>query len=122
MKKLLLALVLLSPFSFADWGDVYYCQMTSFVSIESDGTVQQYKLGKFQFKLDEDKKAMVFGKDGYFADSKQPLDLSRSWPRVEKWWATDKYSILYFTEGKLFYANNSGSLGIKSLVADCDRF
>ena len=122
MKKLLITLLLISPASFADWGDVYYCQMTSYGHIESDGTVKQYTLEKFQFKLDEDKKAMVFGKDGYFADSKQLLDLSRSGPTIETWWATDKYSIIYFAEGNFLYANNSAFLGIKSIVAGCDKF
>ena len=28
MKKLIIALMLISPVSFADWGDVYYCEMT----------------------------------------------------------------------------------------------
>jgi len=122
MKKLMITLLLISPFSSADWGDVYYCQMTNFSEISLEEKAKNYKLEKFQFKLDSTEQAMVFGKLGYFADSKQPLDLSRSWPTTEHWWATDNYSILYFKEGKFLYANNSGLLGSKSIVADCDKF
>ena len=122
MKKLLITLLLISPFSFADWGDVYYCQMKSQTRVSFEGKRFDYELEKFQFKLDKDKKTMVFGKDGYFADSKEPLDLSRSWPTVETWWAADNYSILYFKEGKFLYTHNGGLLGIKSIVADCDKF
>ena len=62
VERLLPALLLISPVSFADWGDVYYCQMTSAVVIKADGTHSEYKLEKFQFKLDEAKKSMIFGK------------------------------------------------------------
>jgi len=41
IKSLLLALLLISPASFADWGDVYYCQMTSFHYTPLDGKVRE---------------------------------------------------------------------------------
>ena len=39
MKRLLLhiTLLLISPFSFADWDDVYYCQMTNALEITLEG-------------------------------------------------------------------------------------
>ena len=68
MKKLLITLLLISPFSFADWGDVYYCQETSFVATGVSGEVIEGELGKFKFKLDQTKNAMMFGSSGYLAD------------------------------------------------------
>ena len=37
MERLLPALLLLSPVSFTDWGDVYYWQMAHFVTVNPDG-------------------------------------------------------------------------------------
>mgnify|MGYP000170880605 CR=1 FL=1 len=65
MKKLLIILLLISPFSFADWGDVYYCQMTSYLAVSPDGRVEELLevvTKRFQFKLDETEQAVVFGK------------------------------------------------------------
>ena len=121
MKRLLVSLLLISPVSFADWGDVYYCQMTSLVSTDADGIVTQYKLQKFQFKLDEAKKSMVFGTSGYFKNSEQPLVLDRSLPNIETWRASDSYSTLRFKDGKFLYASVIvGNIG--SISADCDKF
>jgi hypothetical protein len=50
----------------ANWGDVYYCQMTNFVELILEGEKKNYKLEKFQLKVDQAKKSIVFGKDGYF--------------------------------------------------------
>ena len=121
MKRLLITLILVSPFSFADWGDVYYCQMTSYVFIDSDGTVKQYKPEKFQFKLDSTEKAMVFGKGRFFADFKMTLDPNRSWVLVESWVARDNDDVIRFHKGKLMYSL-VGSTDIISISADCDKF
>tara|TARA_R110002153_G_scaffold64673_1_gene173236 strand:- start:215 stop:577 length:363 start_codon:yes stop_codon:yes gene_type:complete len=120
VKKLLLALMLLSPLSFAEWGDVYYCQMTSFVGTDADGTVTQHKLEKFQFRLDEAKKSMVFGKSGFFKNSEKPLALGSSFPRQESWRASDSFDTLRFKDGKFFYA--SAVLTLTSITANCDKF
>ena len=120
MKKLLITLILISPFSLADWGDVYYCQMTNFVDAHNDGTVEQYKLEKFQFKLDEEKKAMVFGQSGYFTNSVKPLLDGIAWPGQEAWWAGGRFSILNYREGKFLYAIIGNE--VISISADCDKF
>ena len=73
MKKLLITLLLISPFSFADWGDVYYCQMTNSSGITLEGEKENYKLEKFQFKLDKTKNVMMFGSSGYFTDVEKKL-------------------------------------------------
>ena len=113
--------MLISPLSFAEWGDVYYCQMTSYVVIDSDGTVKQYKPEKFQFKLDSTEKAMVFGKESFFADYKMTLDRSKSWVMVESWAARDNNDVIWFDKGKLMYSW-VGSTKIISISADCDKF
>jgi len=120
MKKLLITLLLISPFSFADWGDVYYCQMTSYVVTDVDGTVTQYKQEKFKFKIDEAKKSIVFGKAGYFNNSEQPLVLSSS-PSIKEWRASDFYSTLKFEQGKFLYVSAILFM-TTSITADCEKF
>ena len=44
MKKLLITLMLISPFSFADWDDVYYCQMTTHSDVTLEGKRTDYIL------------------------------------------------------------------------------
>ena len=120
MKKLLITLLLISPFSFADWGDVYYCQMTNFGGITLEGKKQNYKPEKFQFKLDKTKNAMVYGKGGYFTKSVMVLKQGHSFPKREKWYANDVYAMLYFDNGKFLHVS-TGSSGSKSISADCDK-
>jgi hypothetical protein len=77
MKKLLIILLLISPFSFADWGDVYYCEMTTNSLTILEGERTDYQLEKFQFKLDKTKNAMVFGKGGYM--NGVVAELNKNW-------------------------------------------
>jgi len=121
MKKLLITLMLISPFSFADWGDVYYCQMTTHSGVTVEGKRKDYILDKFQFKLDKTKKAMVFGSSGYFANTEEKLKPNHHWPNIEKWYGYDTYDRSYFDTGKFLYTR-VGSGGIQSISADCDKF
>ena len=105
----------------ADWGDVYYCQMTNFNTVTLEGEKQNHKLEKFQFKLDQTKNAMVFGSTGMFKNEVFELVIGRTWPSYEAWNASDKYSMTYFEFGKFLFTRN-GSLGITSLSANCDKF
>ncbi|MDB0064735.1 hypothetical protein N9E93_00520 [Oceanospirillaceae bacterium] len=118
---LTLSMLLGSEMAAADWGDVYYCQMTNNIEITLEGEMKNYKLEKFQFKLDQTKNAMVFGSTGMFQGEVIELTTGRNWPRQEKWNANDAYSTAYFGEGKFVYAI-PGSLGISSVSADCDKF
>ena len=120
MKKLLITLMLISPFSFADWGDVYYCQMTTHSTTSLEGVRTVYQLEKFQFKLDKTKNAMVYGKGGYFTKSVMVLKQGHSFPKREKWYANDVYAMLYFNNGKFLHVS-TGSSGSKSISADCDK-
>ena len=121
MKKLLITLMLISPFSFADWGDVYYCQMTGHITLDTEGAITNWRLDKFQFKLDSTEKAMVFGKGGFFADFKMTLDQNRVWERTEDWVARGNHDVIRFDKGKLMYSS-ARSTGIISISADCDKF
>ena len=95
--------------------------MTSFVGVTPEGEQENYILEKFQFKLDKAKTAMVFGGSGYFKGTVMELDMERTWPSQESWWANDKYSTLYFGEGKFQYAS-VGRSGNNSTSANCDKF
>ena len=120
MKKLLITLLLISPFSFADWDDVYYCQMTNLSTIIIEGEQTDYTLEKFTFKLDKTKNAMVFGKGGYFDGAEQELREGSIFPEREVWIGGNKYSTLFFEEGKFLYSRVA--LDITSITANCDKF
>tara|TARA_B110000114_G_scaffold2270_1_gene2212 strand:+ start:112 stop:480 length:369 start_codon:yes stop_codon:yes gene_type:complete len=122
MKKLLITLLLISPFSFADWDDVYYCQETTSSKTTLEGERTDYKLEKFTFKLDKTKNAMVFGKDGYFTNFEMEVVEGRSWPQIEQWKANDETSILYYHVGKFLYVALSMPGPSISKSADCDKF
>lgn len=90
MKKLLITLLLISPFSFADqeltlsklikllnerhnppwgadWGDVFNCKTTSHNQIWHDGSISDLEQEIFLFTLDEAKKRMVFSKGLFYS-------------------------------------------------------
>ena len=125
IKKIITGLTLLMLLSSgtanADWGDVYYCQMTNFNQMTIEGKMENYKLGKLQFKLDQTKNAMIFGNTGVFENEVYKLTIGRNWPNIETWYANDKYSMTYFEKGKFIYVNN-GSQGSRVISADCDKF
>ena len=122
MKKLLITLLLISPFSFADWGDVYYCQMTNFHYTPLDGRVREDRaLEKFQFKLYETEQAMIFGSSSWFKGLNLPLIDSLSVASEEVWWAESHMEGSYFQNGK-FIHSLVGIGGITSISADCDKF
>jgi len=116
----LFSMLLVSEMAAADWGDVYYCQMTNFVDITLEGEKINYKLERFQFKLDQTKNAMVFGSTGYLKDSVYELVLS-DFASTEFWLANSRFSITYFENGKLVYTGNN-TLGAHVISAVCDKF
>jgi len=120
MKRIVLALMLISPFSFADWGDVYYCQMTTNSEISLEGKRTDYPLERFQFKLDKTKNAMVFGQGGWFDGAEDELREGMNFPAQEAWYTNSKYSMLYFEEGK-FLHSNTGPNAV-TISANCDKF
>ena len=115
--------MLISPFSFADWGDVYYCQMTNSVGITLDGETINYPLEKFQFKLDKSRNAMVFADIGDFAlGEMMNLVVDRSLPANEQWFVSDESGLGFFRKGKFLYASVIGAYGAITVSADCDKF
>jgi len=121
MKKLLITLILVSPFSFADWGDVYYCQMTSYSNVTIEGKRTDYRLETFQFKLDKTKKAMVFESSGYFKGEVNTLRPDKSMLLKETWVSDGEFSVSFFREGKFIDAN-VGPVSSTTITANCDKF
>ena len=125
IKKLVVgsmfSMLLGSEMAAADWGDVYYCQMTQQVDITLDGEMTQYKLEKFQFKLDQTKNAMVFGSTGYFTDVVLELVEDLAYPALEAWGAQDQFQTTWFEKGKFIYAQVAVTR-VASITADCDKF
>lgn len=120
MKKLLITLLLASPFSFADWGDVYYCQMTTHSGTSLEGKRTDYMLEKFTFKLDKTQRAMVFSKNSNMFKN-LTLQVGTDYLPNEIWYADDRFSKVYFEKGKFLFVRNSFD-GSGSISADCDKF
>ena len=104
----------------ADWGDVYYCQMTQQVGITPDGQMTRYTLDTFQFKLDKVKNAMVFGNKSYLKNEVHEID-----------YFSNNDSVLLTAQGKLSHTSFNNSkfvyshvhlMGLMSITADCDKF
>ena len=114
-------MLLVSEMAAADWGDVYYCQMTNFIGITLEGEKKSYQLEKFQFKLDQTKNAMVFGSTGYFLKHEVfELTAGSNWPSQEFWYANALDSMIFFRSGKFMFTRNGFSAIVVS--ADCDKF
>ena len=97
MKKLLITLLLISPFSFADWGE------------------------NVQLKLDKTKNAMVFGSSGYFTNHEMKLKPGNHWPSIETWFSDDQFDHAFFEKGKFLYSY-TGKAGLSTIHANCDKF
>jgi hypothetical protein len=125
IKKLvagsMFSMLLASEMATADWGDVYYCQITNFLRVTLEGKQINLTPEKFQFKLDQTKNAMVFGSTGYFKDRVVELVKGgRSHPILETWYANDGNSMTYFKHGIFLFTKNAGVAHV--ILADCDKF
>ena len=122
---LALSMLLSSGTANADWGDVYYCQMTNYIEISLEGEKFNYKtygtLEKLQFKLDQTKNAMVFGSKSSLGGEVLKLNKGDNVPLREYWLASARYSITDFLFGKFLFTHN-GSGSITSISADCEKF
>ena len=119
IKGVMLSMLLSSGAANADWGDVYYCQMTNFNGITLEGEQINFKLEMFQFKLDQTKNAMVFGSTGYFTDIE--TELVDDWLNLESWTAKRPYLMITFEGGKFLYTRTGLSMA-EIVSADCDKF
>jgi len=114
-------MLLVSEMAAADWGDVYYCQMTALVKITPDGEITKHTLEKFQFKLDQTKNAMVFGSTGSFANEVSELTTGSSFPSQEFWHANGVYSMTNFRKGEFLHSIVLSN-AMFSISAKCDKF
>ena len=116
MKKLLITLMLISPLSFAEWGDVYYCVTTHKSLNTYQDKLSNIETMQFSFKLDQEKNAVRFA-------LKVPLgDLNVDALSGEVFDARSKNSILRFRKGKFYYTNLWGSGGVAVVSAKCDKY
>lgn len=124
MKKLLLALMLLSPFSFAGWGDTYFCETTHIAVISRVGSLESFKSQKFKFQVSRDKQALIFGKGGYFDGTTAKLHtgireldaLGDAGLMAGDDWHT------YFMNKDTFSYTRVGPDDVFAITADCDKF
>tara|TARA_B110000037_G_scaffold168220_1_gene190563 strand:+ start:207 stop:584 length:378 start_codon:yes stop_codon:yes gene_type:complete len=121
MGRLLLALLLISPASFADWGDVYYCQMKDNSNTSMDGKHLKLRTMPFKFQMDKERQLMIFDKSVMFAFLEMEVDLSVSSMPDEVWIARGYASVLMFHKGDFSYST-SGLNGSTSISARCDKF
>ena len=122
MKRLLLLILLaLSMPSFANWGDTYYCQMTTIYNVDPQGEKGNYELGKFKFNLSKSENAVIFGAGGYFDN--QTMILKSATQDLSSWSASQQGE-----SDKMFFANDRVIYTFVSnyfttvLTANCDKF
>ena len=109
--------------NFGGWGDVYYCEMTNFVSVTDEGKKISGKLERFKFTLSGlEMGAMFFGKGGYLGGVHVPIELGSYYPEEERWIAFDRNTTITFKEGMLMYTDNYIAHGATLISAKCDKF
>jgi len=109
--------------NFGGWGDVYYCEMTNFVSVSNEGKKISGRLERFKFTLSGlEMGAMFFGKGGYLGGVHVPIELGSYYPEEERWTAFNEHTIVTFVEGMLIYTDNFSGSGASLISADCDKF
>tara|TARA_R110000744_G_scaffold354881_1_gene461312 strand:+ start:373 stop:738 length:366 start_codon:yes stop_codon:yes gene_type:complete len=121
MKKLLITLLLISPFSFADWGDTYFCSMTSFIGVTAEGNQDKYQLENFKINLDKERRAMVTRSSNYLLDN-YVIPVTREEKVGLPLVAQDNYATnASLLQGKLFLTQLHSDIAMV-ITADCDKF
>ena len=123
---LMLSMLLSSAAANADWGDVYYCEMTYFGDLKVGGKMSTYDLRKFKFKLDQAKNAMVIVSEdgmtfGTFGADVLELNKELYWPSKEMWEASKNALMVNFTNGNFMYSWTTATM-VRTISADCDKF
>ena len=123
---LMLSMLLSSGAANADWGDVYYCEMTYFGDLKEGGKMSTYDLRKFKFKLDQAKNAMVLVSEdgmtfGTFGADVLELNKELYWPSKEMWQASKNDLMVNFTNGNFMYSWTTATM-VRTISADCDKF
>lgn len=125
MRGLLAVLLIgLATISFAEVGDVYYCNTVSISAVQS-GELKQYGSEKFKFKWNE--ASIEFGDgDGYFKNTTAPI--TKGYPSIETFYGGKDYDHIRFIKGRFRYvyvSNKEPYLGgpeTLTIVANCDKF
>ena len=124
-KYVLVFALLFSVFSWADWGDTYFCSMNKYLSIDTNGELSELSLKNFKFQVSKEKNAIVFSKVVFPTQDDQlefkikgnnfnhPLDLWRA--------EIGNVHQATFLNGNFIYTLNTlGAITIA--VAKCDSF
>lgn len=121
MKYLLLIMVLITPISYSDWGDTYFCSATHHSQTNLDGEQTIHELQDYTFHLSKDKNAMVFEHtDHYFENTVIELQEVGSFPNLEAWSAGDADSKVVFLKGQFAHSFVSGR-GVTVNIASCHK-
>ena len=124
MKRLLVSLLLISPFSFADWGDTYFCNTTLIWGVNSNGEqpVTDGKPKAFKFNLSQAKQLLVFSEKAPFGD--EALDVTFTiFARdgQESFDLKGNSSTAAYHNG-IFTYSYASTRGARVGTADCDKF
>ena len=132
MKKLLITLLLISPFSFADWGDNYDCKITHYTMGGTGATIKKYQNmvgSSFQFQLvsEADEKILTFGDKAFWVLHRELSVSNDKFSSASQWLGTAKgtntRAIVAFEGGSFSYSWISlGNINSLIVLAECDKF
>ena len=132
MKKLLLALLLISPLSFADWAETYDCKITHHTMGGTGATVKRYqnRVGSsFQFQLvsKADQKILTFDDKAFWVLQSKLSVSNDKFSSASQWLGTAKgtntRAIVAFEDGSFAYSWISlGNINSLIVLAECDKF
>ena len=119
MKQVLLAMILISPIAYADWGDTYFCVMTHHSIVTNEGKQTNYILENFKFQMNAKQRVFIFGESGYFKGTIMPISVFVS--ELEIYQSKDESSHFQLEKGKVIYTVFPGIYS-RVLTADCEKF
>lgn len=121
MKTLILALMLISPYSLANWGDTYYCSTTMNFSVKPNGSGERYIKEKefFKFNLDEKRESLNFAEKAPFGDLSLKVTFSIfARDGQESFDLKGSHSVAAYHNGTFTYSYAS-TWGARVVTADC---
>ena len=124
MKRLLLTLLLISPVSFADWGDTYFCNTTLIWGVNSNGEqpVTDRKPKAFKFNLNQAKQLLVFSEKAPFGDGTLQVKFTIfARDGQESFDLRGNMSTAAYHNG-IFTYSYASTRGARVVTADCDKF
>ena len=124
LKNILLTLLLISPFSFADWGDIYFCNTTLIWGVNSNGEqpVTDRKPKAFKFNLNQAKQLLVFSEKAPFGDEALQVTFTIfARDGQESFDLKGNLSTAAYHNG-IFTYSYASTRGARVLTADCDKF